>query len=117
MQPMGNRLPVGKGSRGGHWHDREWRRAYYRAWRAAHPEYREREILRRARQRARAKGDPADIAVPSSSRPLPAPAEFCACGCSCNEPVVIVCGFCRDGFHDESIPDECHHTGTLRGAR
>jgi hypothetical protein len=40
--------PTGPGSRGGHWHDPEYRRAYWRAWRAAHPEYREREARRRA---------------------------------------------------------------------
>lgn len=44
---MENRLPVGPGSRGGRWHDPEYRRAYFRAWRAEHPEYRERDNLRR----------------------------------------------------------------------
>jgi hypothetical protein len=51
MTAIGNRLPVGKGSRGGHWHDPEYRREYSRAWRAAHPAYREREALRRCRKR------------------------------------------------------------------
>jgi hypothetical protein len=41
-------IPTGPGSRGGHWHDPAYRRAYWRAWRAAHPEYREREARRRA---------------------------------------------------------------------
>ena len=98
---MENRLPVGPGSRGGHIHDPAWRRAYGRAWRWANPEYRERERLRMARRRAAAQGrDPAEVSAPSGrTRPLPLPAEFCACDCSCREPVVAVCGFCRDGMH------------------
>jgi len=97
---MRNRLATGPGSRGGQWHDPEYRRAYHRAWKAAHPEYREREALRRARQRARATGsDPADILVsPAFPRPLPEPAVHCACACDCREHVVIVCGFCREGM-------------------
>jgi hypothetical protein len=43
---MGNRLPVGPGSRGGQWHEPEFRRAYWRKWRAEHPEYRDREKQR-----------------------------------------------------------------------
>ena len=43
---MVNRLPTGPGSRGGKWHDPEWRKEYYRLWRKAHPEYRERERQR-----------------------------------------------------------------------
>ena len=31
-------IPTGPGSRGGMYHDPDWRRAYYRAWRRAHPE-------------------------------------------------------------------------------
>ena len=38
--------PTGPGSRGGHWHEQEYRRAYFRAWRKAHPEYQERERRR-----------------------------------------------------------------------
>jgi hypothetical protein len=53
---MSNRLPVGPGSRGGRWHEIEFRRAYHRAWRAANPEYRERETFRRANARAAARG-------------------------------------------------------------
>jgi hypothetical protein len=98
---MENRLPIGPGSRGGHWHDVEFRRAYHRAWRASHPDYREREALRRARERARENGDPADIVAPSSSRPLPRSALHCVCECGCREHVVVVCGFCRDGAHGE----------------
>jgi hypothetical protein len=97
---MENRLPTGPGSRGGLYHDPEYRRAYHRAWRAAHPDYREREALRRARQRARSQGhDPADIAVaPRFPRPLPAPAQPCACTCGCrNEVPVVPCGFCLIG--------------------
>jgi hypothetical protein len=98
-----NRLPVGPGSRGGHWHIPEYRRGYYRAWRWAHPEYRERESLRRARERASAGGmDPAGIvSPPRDNRPLPLPADFCRCPCGCREAVVRVCGFCRDGMHPE----------------
>jgi len=36
------------GCRGGHWHEPEYRRAYYRRWRQEHPEYRERDNARRA---------------------------------------------------------------------
>ena len=50
LKPMSNRLPVGPGSRGGLWHLPEFRSAYWRAWRAAHPEYRERERRRTQRR-------------------------------------------------------------------
>jgi hypothetical protein len=43
--------PTGPGSRGGHWHDPEFRTAYHRKWRAANPEYRERENRRRTERR------------------------------------------------------------------
>lgn len=100
---MENRLPVGNGSRGGRWHDPEFRRAYHRAWRASHPDYREREALRRARERAREKGDPADIVVPATfPRPLPLSAVHCVCECGCREHVVVVCGFCREDVHGEA---------------
>jgi hypothetical protein len=46
MKPMHNRLPVGPGSRGGSWHRPEFRAAYWRRWRQAHPEYRDRERQR-----------------------------------------------------------------------
>ena len=93
---MRNRLPAGPGSRGGRWHEIEYRRAYHRAWRAAHPDYREREALRRARA---SMDDPADIAdAPRFPRPLPAPAQSCICGCGCrNEVPVVPCGFCLIG--------------------
>jgi hypothetical protein len=52
---MANRLPTGPGSRGGHWHEPGFRRAYYRAWRAAHPEYRERERRRSLLNKAEAR--------------------------------------------------------------
>jgi hypothetical protein len=75
---------------------------YQRAWRAAHPEYRERERLRRFRERARRNGDPADYGTaPSYPRPLPEPAVTCVCACGCREPVVVTCGFCREGMHAE----------------
>lgn len=101
---MENRLPEGPGSRGGSWHDPEFRRAYHRAWRAAHPDYREREALRRARQRARDNSmDPADIVVRATfPRPLPLSAVACVCECGCAEAVVVVCGFCREGTHTEA---------------
>jgi hypothetical protein len=47
MKPMSNRLPVGPGSRGGHWHEPAFRAAYFRRWRQEHPDYREDERLRR----------------------------------------------------------------------
>jgi hypothetical protein len=100
--PMANRLPVGPGSRGGRWHDPEYRKAYHRAWRANHPEYREREALRRARQRARIAGeDPAGIVEPAHyPRPLPVAAVACGCGCGCTVEVpVVACGFCLMGEH------------------
>ena len=99
-EPMSNRLPVGPGSRGGSWHDPEFRRAYHRAWRSANPDYRERERLRKARERARVKGDPAGTVL-SDPRPLPLAAVHCVCECECREHVVVVCGFCRDGQHRE----------------
>jgi hypothetical protein len=39
-------VPTGPGSRGGRWGHRP-PAAYWRAWRARHPEYRERDRLRR----------------------------------------------------------------------
>ena len=102
---MENRLPTGPGSRGGSWHDPEYRNAYHRAWRAAHPEYRERERLRRARQKAREHGQsPADIVEPATfPRPLPLSAVHCVCECGCAEAVVVVCGWCREGHHEEAV--------------
>lgn len=96
MERMENRLPVGPGSRGGRYHDPVFRRLYHRKWRAAHPEYRERERLRRGRERANL-CNPADYSgLPT--RPLPTPAQFCGCECSCRESVVMICGFCREGM-------------------
>ena len=96
---MENRLPVGPGSRGGRWHEPDYRAAYHRAWRAGHPEYRERESLRRARDRS---SDPAGVVVGASfPRPLPEPAVTCVCACGCRESVVVFCGWCRDGQHSE----------------
>jgi hypothetical protein len=40
-------IPTGPGSRGGTFHDPVARAAYYRAWRARHPEYVERDRRRR----------------------------------------------------------------------
>ncbi len=100
---MSNRLPAGPGSRGGHWHEPGYPAMYQRAWRAAHPEYREREALRRFRERARRNGDPADNGTASSyPRPLPEPAVTCVCACGCREAVVVFCGFCRDGIHADA---------------
>ena len=100
LASMENRLPTGPGSRGGRWHIREWRLAYHRAWRAAHPEYREREKLRRARDRS---ATPADIVGSASfPRPLPEPTVTCVCDCGCQERVVVFCGWCRDGQHRDT---------------
>jgi hypothetical protein len=97
---FGNRLPTGPGSRGGHYHEPEFRRIYHSAWRASHPEYREREALRRANARSSARGDVA----PSRLAPgtLPEPTVSCVCNCGCGEAVVVFCGFCREGQHNES---------------
>ena len=103
IAPMANRLPTGAGSRGGTIHLPGKRNAYDRAWRAAHPEYREREALRSARGRARRNGDPVDIVVSATyPRPLPEPAVTCVCACGCREAVVVFCGWCRDGQHAET---------------
>lgn len=102
---MENRLPTGPGSRGGRWHEPEYRRAYARAWRRAHPEYREREKLRRARERARSLGyDPADIVVTSQyPRPLPVADTPCICWCGCkNEVPIVACGFCLMDEHEQT---------------
>jgi hypothetical protein len=99
MTALANRLPTGPGSRGGRWHEQDHRNAYHRAWRAAHPEYREREQLRRAR--ARAVGSPADIVEPLHfPRPLPVSDHRCPCPCGCAERVPVVsCGFCLMEMH------------------
>jgi hypothetical protein len=114
---MENRLPTGPGSRGGRWHEPEFRRAYHRAWRAAHPEYRERERLRRRMGRGMDVGlCPAGV---DTRRPatFPRPAEPCACGCGCAEAVVVVCGFCRDGLCERGVPATRHgHGGGSRPA-
>jgi hypothetical protein len=101
-EPMANRLPVGPGSRGGRWHEREYRNEYQRAWRAAHPEYRERERLRRARSRLTLV-EPVELLVPPSfPRPLPEPAIACGCDCGCSSEVPTTCGFCRQGIHEDA---------------
>ena len=97
MTRFENRLPTGPGSRGGRWHDPEFRRLYHRAWRQAHPDYRERERVRSARRRGHQ--FPADVGVAAF---LPDPAAFCGCVCGCSELVVVVCGFCRRDLHSES---------------
>jgi hypothetical protein len=99
LVPMSNGLPVGPGSRGGRWHESEFRRAYHRAWRASHPDYREREALRRFNARSSSRGDIA----PSRLAPgtLPEATVTCVCDCGCREPVVVSCGFCREGQHNE----------------
>lgn len=102
MEPMSNRLPTGPGSRGGRWHDPKFRRIYHQKWRAANPEYREREKIRRARGKANVAHDPAGTVVADSTRLLPERAIFCSCGCDCREAVVVVCGFCREGQHREA---------------
>jgi hypothetical protein len=93
-------IATGPGSRGGRWHEQEYRNAYHRAWRAAHPEYLERERLRRARKRV-TEGDAADIVEPPTfPRPLPVSDHRCPCACGCEERVpVVACGFCIMGEH------------------
>ena len=91
-----NRLPVGPGSRGGHWHEPGYRAAYHRAWRAAHPDYRERERLRSARRR-----NPEVMDPPHYPRPLPVSTRPCACPCGCSVEIVV-CGFCAAGLHEET---------------
>ncbi len=93
--------PTGPGARGGQWHDQGYRNAYHRAWRAANPEYRERERLRCARSRAMKRGgDPALVMVPADARPWPVVAAPCTCQCGCKAEVVIHCGLCRAGLHE-----------------
>jgi hypothetical protein len=100
MTTMANRLPTGPGSRGGRWHEPEFRRIYHSAWRASHPEYREREALRRATSRSSARGDIAPSRLAFGT--LPEPAVTCVCACGCREPVVVFCGFCSEGMHQEA---------------
>jgi len=98
---MENRLPVGPGSRGGTYHLPGNRNRYDRAWRAGSPEYREREKLRRARERARRNGDPADILESAHyPRPFPPSAQLCACSCGCAEPTTVAsfASWVRDGL-------------------
>lgn len=98
-----NRLPVGPGTRGGRWHESKYRNAYQRAWREAHPEYMERERLRRARQHALARGDDPTTVLTSRPfpRPLPVAAVRCVCECGCRAEVpVVACGFCLLGDHE-----------------
>lgn len=107
MRPSARSTPTGPGSRGGRWHEPEYRAAYHRAWRAAHPEYRDREALRRARKRAQESGgDPAGIvSAPEFPRPLPAPDAnaTCSCPCGCSNTVpVVACGMCLTGLHEEA---------------
>jgi hypothetical protein len=106
MKLSARSIPTGPGSRGGRYHDPEYRKAYHRAWRAAHPDYREREALRKARKRAQDAGeDPARILVPATfPRPLPRPDADapCSCDCNCSNHVpVVVCGMCLTGLHEE----------------
>lgn len=104
MNPMSNRLPTGPGSRGGQWHEQDYRNEYHRDWRLAHPEYRERERLRTARKRARQQGNDSAgiVSPPSFPRPLPRPVTVCGCPCGCAETIVLhACGFCITGIHRE----------------
>jgi hypothetical protein len=47
MKPMANRLPVGEGSRGGHWHEPEFRAAWWVRYRREHPTYYQGDLNRR----------------------------------------------------------------------
>lgn len=108
MQAMTKRssysTPTGPGSRGGRWHDPEWRRAYHRAWRRAHPEYRIRDALRRLRERAVARGDDPTLVLgahPKGVLPTPPPIK-CECpDCRCANEIMVVptCGMCQEGLH------------------
>jgi hypothetical protein len=100
MKRSGRSRPTGPGSRGGRYHEPEWRNGYKSAWVAAHPEYREREQLSHARSRARKRGEDPDLVIvpPTFPRALPEPAAFCGHACGCREAVVMVCGFCREGL-------------------
>jgi hypothetical protein len=108
---MENRLPVGPGSRGGHWHEDDYRAAYHRAWRAGAPEYRERERLRKARERARRNGaNPADILESAHyPRPFPPSAQICACRCGCAEPTTMssFASWVRDGLDRTGLSQRC----------
>lgn len=97
---MRNRLPVGPGSRGGRWHEPGYRAIYQAAWRAAHPDYREREMLRKVRRRALAQGRDPETAIAEyrTRRPLPLAARACVCSCGCEAEVVMTCGFCQSGL-------------------
>jgi len=92
-------IPTGPGSRGGRWHEREFRREYHRRWRANHPEYREREALRRARERARLRGEDADTMTRLTRGTLPILVARCACECGCTVEIVRRCEMCQDGLH------------------
>lgn len=83
----------GPGSRGGHYHEPAFRLWYHRTWRALHPEYRERERLRRYRARHGSESQ----AAPAGPVPGAVP---CACYCACGEIVTrVVCGFCAKEMH------------------
>lgn len=47
MKRSSRSIATGPGSRGGQWHDPEFRKAYFRRWRLEHPEYREWDNERR----------------------------------------------------------------------
>jgi hypothetical protein len=97
--PESHRQPrgTGVGSRGGQWHDPEFQARYHREWRAAHPEYRERERLRNLRRRLRG-----ETASHAARQPIPVVlAAQCSCGCGCvNEVPVVACGMCLEGLHE-----------------
>jgi len=95
-------IPTGEGSRGGMWHDAEFRRLYHRRWRAAHPDYREREALRQARNRATQRGeDPALVTASPAIEPrLPVLVAACSCECGCQAEMVLECGMCRAELHE-----------------
>lgn len=97
-------IPTGPGSRGGRWHDPEWRKAYHRAWRRAHPEYRVREALRRLRDRAMARGDDPTVILSAPLKGvLPASTVTCECPeCNCTNEIMVIptCGMCQEELHD-----------------
>jgi hypothetical protein len=104
--------PTGPGSRGGQYHEEEFRRAYHRTWRSTHPEYRERDLLRLVRRRAKLRGeDPALILAPNTIPRYSAKSrKICCCSCKCQEVIVsygdaiqYFCGFCLGGLHREEM--------------
>ena len=104
MDRSSRSTPTGPGSRGGRWHEPEWRREYHRRWRLTHPEYREREAFRRFRERAIKRGEDPGMSTRLTFGRLPILAAPCSCeSCRCtNEVPIVACGMCLSGLHEET---------------